>query len=220
MNKNITKKRHPVSVVIIDDNVSFCIILSEAINRSGTLSCPKYFHTVKEAIAGAESIEPPPEVILLDIKMPSMNGVDGLIPLGKHFPKTKIVMLTSYDNESDIKMSLQRGAMGYLSKTSNHNDIIRSIERLADGGKVIDPSIAERMIEELIPKRPMRDYHLTMREKEVIKKLISGKSNGQIATELMISAHTVEAHRRHAFEKLNVHTTTHLVAKALKEGII
>jgi len=213
-------KKDKISVVIIDDNVSFCVIMSEAINRSGTLICTGYYHTVKQALHAFDEIEERPNVILLDIKMPNMSGVEGIVYIKRYCPETSIVMLTSFDNESDIKRSLQRGAKGYLSKTSNHIDIIRSIERLAEGGKIIDPTIAERIIESIIPKKPSKDYHLTSREKEVIRLLISGITIAQVAENLKISYYTAETHRRNAFDKLEVHSAHHLVAKAIKEGII
>jgi len=156
----------------------------------------------------------------LDINMPHISGLDGIMILKKIYPNMHVVMLTSYENEHEIKIALQRGASGYLSKTSSCSDIIQSIDRLKDGGKIIDPTIADKMVDMLVSKDSKKDYHLSNREIEIIKLLSSGLSINDIAKRLDISSYTIETHRRNIFLKLNVHNSRALVAKAYKEGLI
>jgi DNA-binding NarL/FixJ family response regulator len=209
------------SVWIVDDNQNFCIILSEALNRSETMHCDCSYHSVKAVVRGLQERETWPRIILLDIKMPQMTGIDGISSIKKLRPEVLVVMLTSYDDEDDIRIALQRGASGYLSKTSNYQDIIRSLERLLeDGGKILDPGIADKIISSVVGNQEARDYNLSRREKEIIDILITGESVQQIASRLNISFYTVETHLKNIYKKLNVHTSRAVVAKAIKENLI
>jgi len=215
-----SSQHHKTSVWIVDDNVHFCVVVAEAINRSATLCCEHYFHDIRTAKNELLQTSNPPLIILLDINMPHISGLDGIMILKKIYPNMHVVMLTSYENEHEIKIALQRGASGYLSKTSSCSDIIQSIDRLKDGGKIIDPTIADKMVDMLVSKDSKKDYHLSNREIEIIKLLSSGLSINDIAKRLDISSYTIETHRRNIFLKLNVHNSRALVAKAYKEGLI
>jgi DNA-binding NarL/FixJ family response regulator len=160
-----------------------------------------------------------PEIILLDIKMPLVSGLEAIGTIKRLEPAIKIVMLTSYDDEKDIVTALKNGANGYLSKSTNSTDIIYSLERLREGGNVIDPIIAQKMIDSVIIPLKKVDYRLTKREKDLIKLLIEGKSISAISQELGISYFTAETHRKNIFQKLDVHSTHALVAKSLQEGL-
>lgn len=210
-----------INVWIIDDTKSYCFILSEALNRSTTVHCSQYFHSCRAAIKQLQDDDEPPTVILLDIKMPVLTGIDGIIPLKRQSPATFIIMLTSYDADEEIRMALQRGASGYLLKTSTPADIIRSIENVVDGGTPIDPHIAKKLMDAYIGgKHDESVYNLSQREKEIVKLFAGGLNTEQIAQKLFISFNTVNTHRRNIFAKLEVHTRHSLVAKAYKEGLI
>jgi DNA-binding NarL/FixJ family response regulator len=153
--------------------------------------------------------------------MPIVTGIEGIVPLKRHSPGTFIIMLTSYDSDSEIKMALQRGANGYLLKTSTPADIIRSIENVVEGGTPIDSHIAKKLMDAYIGgKHDDSNYHLSQREKEIVKLFAAGLSTEEIALKLYISYNTVNTHRRNIFTKLDVHSRHSLVAKAYKEGLI
>lgn len=213
--------RNKINVWIIDDNESFCIVLSETLNRSSSIHCSQYMLSCRSAITELQNDGEPPTVILLDIKMPVMTGLDGIFPLKKKSPGTYIIMLTSYDSDREIKSALERGANGYLLKTSTPADIIRSIENVVDGGTPIDPHIAKKLMDAYVGRKHDESiYNLSQREKEIVKLFTEGLSTEEIAQKLCISFNTVNTHRRNIFTKLDVHTRHGLVAKAYKEGLI
>jgi DNA-binding NarL/FixJ family response regulator len=109
-------RRHKTSVWIVDDNVNFCIVLAEAINRTPTMCCEQYYGDIKTAKNALQQSSKSPFIILLDINMPHISGLDGITILKNICPEMHIVMLTSYENENEIKTALQRGASGYFQK--------------------------------------------------------------------------------------------------------
>jgi DNA-binding NarL/FixJ family response regulator len=208
------------SVVIVDDNVNYCFVISEAINRSKLFYCEKYYHTARLAEKAMKTIENPPRILLLDINMPEVSGLDAIATFKKMMPELLIVMLTSFDEESDILTALQRGADGYINKSTNHVDLLRSLERLLKGGKTIDPKIAEKLIHATLGQINAPDYKLTNREMETLRLFAKGFDKIKIAQEMCISYYTVESHRKNIFEKMKVHTCAEMVAKALKEKLV
>jgi DNA-binding NarL/FixJ family response regulator len=221
LQEDTQEERKRISVWIVDDNKSFCVVLSEALNRSNSINCEKYFHSSRSAIEFLETGNYLPQVILLDIKMPGMNGVDAIALLKRIAPSTDIIMLTSYDLDMDIRASLKRGAAGYLLKSSQPLDIIRAIETVQKGGTPIDPMIAQRMTDAYIAEKPESDsYNLSVREREVIRWITKGLSSSEVAEQLSITYNTVETHIRNIFHKLNVSNRHAMVAKAIKERLV
>jgi DNA-binding NarL/FixJ family response regulator len=223
MNKQMDtqEKRKRISVWIVDDNKSFCVVLSEALNRSNSVICEKYFPSSRSAIEDIETMNHPPQVILLDIKMPGTKGVDA-IALFKHIaPSTDIIMLTSYDFDMDIRTSLKRGASGYLLKSSRPVDIIRAVETVQKGGTPLDPMITQRMTDAFIAEKPESDsYNLSAREREVVRWISQGLNSAEVAQQLSITYNTVETHIKNIFHKLNVSNRHAMVAKAIKERLV
>jgi DNA-binding NarL/FixJ family response regulator len=215
------EKRKRISVWIVDDNKSFCVVLSETLNRSSSVTCEKYFHSSRLAIEYLEINNNPPQVILLDIKMPGTKGVDAIALLKRIAPSTDIIMLTSYDFDMDIRTSLRRGASGYLLKSSQPLDIIRAIETVQKGGTPLDPMITQRMTDAFIAGNPENDsYNLSAREREVIRWITQGLSSAEVAEQLSITYNTVETHIKNVFHKLNVSNRHAMVAKAIKERLV
>jgi len=215
------EKRKRISVWVVDDNRSFCVVLSEALNRSNTIICEKYFHSSRSAIEYLETGNHPPQVILLDIKMPGTKGVDAIVLLKRIAPSTDIIMLTSYDFDMDIRTSLKRGAAGYLLKSSQPLDIIRAIETVQKGGTPLDPMITHRMTDAYIAEKSERDsYNLSAREREVIRWITQGLNSAEVAEQLSITYNTVETHIKNIFQKLNVSNRHAMVAKAIKERLV
>jgi DNA-binding NarL/FixJ family response regulator len=217
----IQDKRKRISAWIVDDNKSFCVVLSETLNRSNTILCEKYFHSSKAALEHLELNNQPPQVILLDIKMPGTNGVDAIAALKRIATSTDIIMLTSYDNDMDIRTSLKRGAAGYLLKSSKPVDIIRAIETVQKGGTPLDPMITQRMTESYIAEKSEDDtYNLSAREREVLRWITQGLNSSEVAEQLSITYNTVETHIKNIFHKLDVSNRHAMVAKAIKERLV
>jgi len=219
--EDIQERRKRISAWIVDDNKSFCVVLSEALNRSNSIVCDRYFHSSRQAIEYLETSNNSPQVILLDIKMPGIKGVDAIASLKRIAPSTEIIMLTSYDFDTDIRTSLKRGAAGYLLKSSQPHDIIRAIETVLKGGTPLDPMITYRMTDAFIAEKPESDaYDLSAREREVIRWISKGLNSAEVAQQLSITYNTVETHIKNIFHKLNVSNRHAMVAKAIKERLV
>ena len=215
------EKRKRISVWIVDDNRSFCVVLSETLNRSNMIICEKCFHSSRMAIEYLETGNHPPQVILLDIKMPGTKGVDAIGLIKRIAPTTDIIMLTSYDFDTDIRSSLKRGAAGYLLKSSQPLDIIRAIQTVQKGGTPLDPMITQRMTDAYIAEKPESEsYNLSAREREVIQWITQGLNSAEVAERLSITYNTVETHIKNIFHKLNVSNRHAMVAKAIKERLV
>jgi DNA-binding NarL/FixJ family response regulator len=214
-------KTDKIPVWIIDDNRHFCYILSESLNKSATVSCTKYFFSVKSALKELEQEAEPPTVILLDIKMPIVSGLDAIVPLKAISPGTNILMVTSFDMDDQIKTAMQRGASGYLLKTSTPYDIIRSIENIQEGGTPLDPHITKKIMEAYAGiKKGGNQYNLTMKERQIIRLYAEGQTIEEIANVLNISYHTANTHRRNIFHKLKINSLHKLVVKSYQENLI
>lgn len=210
-----------IPVWIVDDVKSYCEVLSEALNRSTSVECQQYYLSCKSAIQALASDKNPPSVILLDIMMPRLSGMDAIPMLKKASPSTHIIMLTSHDLDENVRTAMNRGADGYLLKTSSPSEIIKAIEKVAKGEMPIDPTIVNRIIESFLGENAQKDPHnLTRREMEVLRCATAGMTVHEMAQKLNISYFTVDTHLKNIHQKLNVHNRHGLVAKASKEGLV
>jgi DNA-binding NarL/FixJ family response regulator len=210
-----------IPVWMIDNNSNFCLVLSEALNRSGSVECARYFLSCRHALQELEKGAGPPAVILLDIKMPEMTGVEAIVPLKKLAPSARIIMLTSYDLDRNIQISLKRGASGYLLKSSTPAEIIHAIEAVQKGGAPIDPLIARKVMQAYVASDAEESaYRLSHREQEILRYVAEGLGTAEVAKRLGISHATVDTHVRNIFGKLGVHNRHAMVAKAIRERLI
>jgi DNA-binding NarL/FixJ family response regulator len=156
------------------------------------------------------------DVLLLDISMPQVNGLQSLIQIKNKYPLVKILMLTMHEEPEYVKNAIMNGADGYLFKNSDYIEIILAIKTVYDGKKYFNPTVASLLVESLNQAREAEKMaiHLTMREKEILKMVASGLSNKLIADELEISPRTVETHRNNLIKKFDVYNTAELVKKA------
>jgi len=162
-----------------------------------------------------------PEIILLDIGLPGMNGIEGIQHFKKISPSAKIIMLTIQDDDESIFKSICNGASGYLLKDSSSDKILEAVKEVLGGGAPMNSSIAFKVLEmfkNFIPAK--NDYNLSPRETEILQLLVEGFTKKNIAGKLIISYHTVDSHLRKIYEKLEVHSASSAVAKALKENLI
>ena len=210
-----------ISVWIVDDNKNFCLVLAANLNKSATVDCQKYYHSCKTLLYDLETENSPPTVILLDIKMPAMNGLDAIPELKTLSPGTNIIMLTSYDLDENIRLAMKRGAAGYLLKSSSADEIARAIESVVEGGMPLDTTITKKMMASYVGwNETENSYNLSPREKEVLKLASEGLNNSEIAERLFISRYTAQTHMKNIFHKLDIHNRHKLLAKMHKDRII
>lgn len=173
---------------------------------------------VAEARDGAEALEMyeahKPDVVLMDLRMPQMDGVDAIERIREAHPDARIVALTSYDGDADIYRALNAGAYGYLLKDMLGTELVVAVRAAAAGKRVIPPEVAARLAE----FTPRAD--LTQRETEVLQLAAKGMRNRDIATAIGRTPETVKVHLKHVMEKLHVHDRTEAVIQAVRRGII
>ncbi len=217
--KSAKRGSNRIPVWVVDDNKSFCIILSESLNESRSVVCTKYYHSAKAAVNALANTDDPPSVILLDIRMQKSSGLEAIDRLKHLSPGTAIIMLTAYDIDEHIQTALKRGASGFLLKTSTPEEIITAISRARSGVKALDKRILDRMIDSYLGQIDDKGYDLTEREKDIIRHIADGLNTQEVAAELNLSYYTVDTHLKNIFQKLRVHTRHGMVAKATKEHL-
>ncbi len=177
----------------------------------------------RETIRGAERLTP--DLILMDLSMPRMNGIEAIREIKKRCPGTRILVLTVHKTEEYILAALQAGADGYVLKDATHSELTMAIESILSKKPYLSPGISERVIEGYLEGRrtvaPSSSWDtLTQREREVLKLIGEGYKNREIADELCISPKTVEKHRANLMRKLDLHTTAALTNLAIEKGLV
>jgi DNA-binding NarL/FixJ family response regulator len=171
------------------------------------------------------SLEIEPDIVVLDIGMSLLNGIEATRQILRRLPSTRILILSMHSDQAYITAALQAGARGYLLKDSMDLDLVRAIESVASGKSFFSPAVSKVMLDEYVNQlsaRGMVDRYETLseREREIFQLIAEAHSNKEIATLLSISPATVETHRAHILEKLDVHNTAELVLYAVRRGII
>ena len=163
-----------------------------------------------------------PQLILLDIQMPDMNGIDVCKQVHRLYPQVRIIAFSSFDDTHYIKQIMRSGASGYLLKNADQQTILAAIKQVMNGDEYIDESIKKILIQESISgqRRSLFDIPLTKREKEILKLIADGLSNQEVADKLFISLRTVETHRFNLTQNLDVKNAAGLVKEAIKRGLV
>jgi len=178
----------------------------------------------REAILKAEELYP--DVVVMDIAMPGLNGLEATRQIKKRFPDIKIIILTMHANEEYILQSLKAGASGYLIKKAAPAELISAINAVHKGNSFLSPSISRTVIDEYVRRSKEISEgeegfeQLTVREREVLQLIAEGRKTREIAELLYISIKTVETHRAHIMNKLDIHSTAELTRYAIRKGII
>lgn len=184
---------------------------------------------VGEASDGHETIkktkELQPDIVLMDISMPNLNGLEATRTIRRKYPNTKVLILTMHLNDEYIFQSLQLGASGYLLKENAAEDLINAIRSVQEGNSYLSPSISKTVIEAYLRKRTTGKGGsafevLTAREREILQLIAEGFTNKEIGKKLYISTKTVEAHRAHIMKKLDIHEVAKLVRFAIQKGLV
>jgi len=187
------------------------------------------FEVVGEAADGRQAVERAeatnPDVLVLDIAMPNMSGIEAAQRISALLPHAAIVILSMHSDEGYVLRALKAGAKGYVLKDSAENDLIEAIKAVGQGKAFFSPEISNILVEDYVRemrKRGAEDSYelLTPREREILQMLAGGKSNKDIASALNLSLYTVETHRRNLQDKLNLHSLAELILYAVRKGII
>jgi DNA-binding NarL/FixJ family response regulator len=173
---------------------------------------------VAEASNGREAIEGfrehRPDITLMDLRLPDISGIDAMVAIRTEFPDARIIMLTTFEGDVEMRRALQAGAVGYMLKTMPRRQLVDMIRRVHAGKKHIPPEIASHLAEH------MGEESLSKREVDVLQKIAGGNRNSDIAALLFISEETVKGHVKHIMEKLGASDRTEAVAIGIRRGII
>ncbi len=210
---------HDIFVWLVEDNEFYRHTIEDLLNQSERFVCASAFSSCEQAVEALE-IDAPPDVILLDIVLPGISGIDGIRRFKSISPTTHVVILTIHDDDDNLFRALSAGASGYLLKNSPKEKILQSLVEVMNGGAPMNAQIAKKVLNIFARlTAPDADYKLTNREREVLRLLTEGHTKKQIAELLYLSYHTIDNHIRNIYSKLHVHTRTAAVAKALKEKL-
>ncbi len=201
-----------IRVLVVDDHPSMRMGLIALINGQSGME------VVAEASDGEEAIEVYedvlPDVVLMDLRMPGMGGVEATLAIHKKFPEANVIILSTYDWDEDIHLAIQSGAKSYLLKDTSVEEIAYTIRRTHEGDHTLPGQVEKRLAE-----RSQRQQ-LTERERDVLEYLTKGRSNKEIASSLCISEETVKSHLKTLFGKLNVRDRTEAAVAAIRHGIV
>jgi two-component system, NarL family, response regulator NreC len=187
------------------------------------------FSVIAEAANGYEAIDlatlHKPDVALLDVGMPRLNGTDAATSIAEKLPNVRILVLSMHSDEGYVLRALKAGARGYLLKASPEADIVAAVRAVAAGNAYFSPSITKLLVDDYLSevrRRGLEDSYdlLSIREKEILQCLTAGKSNREVADLLFISISTVETHRNNILQKLGLHSLADLILYAARKGLI
>jgi DNA-binding NarL/FixJ family response regulator len=209
-----------ISVLLVDDHT----ILREGLRA--LLNCYDDVQVVGEAKNGAIALDQVealrPDVVIMDIAMPVMDGFESTRLIHQNYPQSRVLVLTQYEEKEYVLPLLQAGASGFVLKQALGTDLINAIRTVAQGGTFLYPSVATVALEEL--RKPTKETEegnaLTLREREILSQIVGGKTNAQIAAALSLSIKTIEWHRGNLMSKLGVHSVADLVRKAMQDHLI
>lgn len=209
-----------VGVWIIEDDPMFRKGVKELIDGADGLKCERTFGSCEQALPVLEN-EGAPQVVLVDLGLPGMSGIEGIRKMKMLSPSTEFVVLTIHEEHHTVFEAICAGASGYLVKNLTPEDLIIKICEAVEGGAPMNPSIARQVLRMLSNNRlGENSYGLTEREREVLNLMVEGLTRKEIAVRLYISPSTVLTHSRNLYAKLLVHTRGGAVAKALKEHLL
>jgi|SRR5262245_35209876 len=220
-NRPVTQvELNPVKVAIIEDLREVREGLTMLINGTPGYRCSGSFRTMEEALSRLDRALP--DIVLTDIGLPGMSGIEGIRLLRERYPELPLVALTVYDDEEEVFNALCAGASGYLLKNTPPARLLESLKEVLQGGAPMSPEVARRVIRIFRDIRPPEraKYHLTPQESELLKMLVEGHNYKTAAFELEISTHTVSFHVQNIYQKLQVHSKSEAVAKALRNRLV
>ena len=208
-----------IKIAIVEDVREIREGLARLINTTPDHRCTGVYGSMEEALEKIPNNLP--DLVLSDIGLPGMDGISGIAILKERYPELLILMLTVYDDNERIFDALCAGACGYLLKKTPWEKVVESLREAVDGGSPMSPEVARRVINLFREIKPSKEaaYDLTPHEVRLLRMLVEGHSYKTAAAELHVSVNTIKFHLRHIYDKLQVHTKSEAVAKALRHGL-
>ncbi|MBL7732255.1 MAG: response regulator transcription factor [Chitinophagaceae bacterium] len=210
-----------IRTAIFEDNKHLRETFELMLNTADGFTCIGAYSDCSEMMGYLEVFHP--DVVLMDIEMPGMNGIDATRLIKQHFPKINVLIQTVFAEDEHIFNAICAGASGYILKSTTPDDYLQAIRDVHAGGSPMTPGIARRVLElfrqNLQPAAP-KEYNLTPQEKKVLQLLVDGKSYKLIAAELFVATDTIKTHISSIYSKLHVHSGTEAVAKAIRDKIV
>jgi len=212
-----------IRVLLVEDHTIVCKGIRSLLEGKEEIEIVGEAKNGKEAIEKVEKLIP--DVVLMDIAMPILNGMEATRQIKKQFPEVKVLVLSMYNNEEYIMNCLKFGALGYMNKQTSPGDLILGINSVYKGEYFISPSFSREVIQEYLKiikdiDKEANYKELTNREVEILQLIAEGYSNKEIAKLLYISVKTVETHRTHLMDKLDIHNSVELTKYAIRKGMI
>jgi DNA-binding NarL/FixJ family response regulator len=213
----------PIRILLADDHT---------VVRKGLrllLESQPDFQVIADAADGRETValaeRHTPDVVVMDVAMPGLNGIEAARQISAKLPRTAIVFLSMHSDEAYVLKALKSGARAYLLKDSAENDLINAVKAVREGKAFFSPAISKMLIEDYMrqmQQRAVEDSYdlLTTREREILQLFAEGKNNKDVANMLNLSLYTVETHRSNILKKLNLHSTAELILYAVRKGVI
>lgn len=222
--------REQVKILVVDDHTLVREGTAKMLELSGEFKVVGQASAAREALDQIKKLNP--DVVLMDIKMPGINGIEATRMIKQEWPEVEVIILSMYDEDEYVVEAVKAGATGYLLKDSSQDDLARAIRIVHGGGSLIQPGLARKVLKEFAHlarentgaaagmKNQILLKELSDREVEVLQYVADGKSNKEIADQLMISEKTVKAHLRSIFRKLEVGDRAQAVAQAMRKGLV
>jgi DNA-binding NarL/FixJ family response regulator len=210
-----------ISIVIVEDNEVFREGIAAFLNATEGFRCVKTFDKYETMLKEISAIKP--DVLISDINLPGMSGIEGVKEVKKILPELKIIMLTIYEDDKRIFDAIVSGASGYLSKKTSPAKIIEAVKEVSEGGSPMNSEIAGKVIRLLrtkIKSNSETEIQLSEKEKLILESMAEGKTYKAVADELFISIHTVRYHIKNIYDKLHAHSQSEAIAIAYKKGLI
>jgi len=213
----------PIRILLADDHT---------VVRKGLrllLESQPDFQVIADAANGRETValaeRYTPDVVVMDVAMPELNGIEAARQISAKLPHTAIVFLSMHSDEGYVLKALKSGARAYLLKDSAENDLINAVKAVREGKAFFSPAISKMLIEDYMVQMRQRSVEdsyelLTTREREILQLFAEGKNNKDVANLLNLSLYTVETHRSNIFQKLNLHSSAELILYAVRKGVI
>jgi len=213
----------PVRILLADDHTVMRNGLRLLLERQPHLQVVGEAADGRQAVAISESANP--DVVIMDIGMPNLNGIEATRQIVNRNPRTAIAILSMHSDESYVIRALKAGARAYLLKDSAEADLLAAVRALTEGKSFFSPAISKILVEDYmrqLESRGAEDTYelLTNREREILQLLAEGRTNKEVANMLNLSLYTVETHRAHILQKLNLHSVPELILYAVRKGII
>jgi DNA-binding NarL/FixJ family response regulator len=208
-----------INIWVVEDDAGYRRTLQRLLNRDEGIACDRVFASCHKLFEALES-GPYPNLILMDLGLPGMGGVEGIQKLAASVPDVAVVVLTVFSGKDKVLDALDAGAAGYLLKSATPRQIIRGLKEVFEGGAALSPAVAKTVLGELNKSKPTERFDLSDREMDVLKLLAEGLAVKQIGADLGVSYFTVNFHVKNLYKKLEVQSQSGAVAKAFRSGLL